>query len=107
MNIFGNLGFDFALIIKRLIMETLHKLIFLTTCLLLFAGCKEKEEVHGGCGGCIIFPYTDIVKSITDSYSLENKNFRGKGLFEIMDTLFTDYPTIYCPPQKIEFEFKY
>jgi len=36
----------------------------------------------------------------------ENERFQGKGSFEIMDTLYTDYPAIYYPPQKIEFEFK-
>ena len=43
---------------------------------------------------------------IWDTVFYENKKFNGKGSFEIMDTLFTSYPTIYYPPQKIEFEFK-
>ena len=29
----------------------------------------------------------------------------GKGSFEIMDTIYTEFPEIYYPPQKIEFEF--
>ena len=41
-----------------------------------------------------------------DTVFYENKKFNGKGSFEIMDTLFTSYSTIYYPPQKIEFEFK-
>jgi hypothetical protein len=41
-----------------------------------------------------------------DTVSYENRNFKGKGSFEIMETLYTDYPEIYYPPQKIEFEFK-
>jgi len=40
------------------------------------------------------------------SVSYEDWKFTGKGSFEIMDTLFTNYPEIYYTPQKIEFEFK-
>ena len=35
-----------------------------------------------------------------------DRKFTGKGTLEIMDTLYTNYPDTYYPPQKIEFEFK-
>ena len=41
-----------------------------------------------------------------DSVLYEDRKFSGKGSFEIMDTLYTNYQDIYYPPQKIEFEFK-
>jgi hypothetical protein len=40
-----------------------------------------------------------------DTVFYENRLFKGKGSFEIMETLYTDYQSIYYPPQKIEFEF--
>jgi len=42
-----------------------------------------------------------------DYIACENKTFKGKGSFEIKDTIYITYPeTVYYPPQKIEFEFK-
>ncbi|MCL2131005.1 MAG: hypothetical protein FWH36_00900 [Lentimicrobiaceae bacterium] len=51
--------------------------------------------------------YYDIHSVFTwDTVFYENRRFQGKGSFEIMDTLYMEYPDIYYPPQKIEFEFK-
>ena len=41
-----------------------------------------------------------------DSISYVNRRFQGKGSLEIIDTLYTDNPDVYYPPQKIKFEFK-
>ena len=43
---------------------------------------------------------------IWDTVFYEDRMFKGKGSLEIMETLYTNNPNIYYPPQKIEFEFK-
>jgi len=40
-----------------------------------------------------------------DEYTEGKCLIHGKGVLEIKDTIFTDFPEIYYPPQKIVFEF--
>jgi len=59
----------------------------------------------------VVFSWEDLVyeKNLqieSDSFNTDKKFLQhGKGTLEIMDTLYTEFPEVYYPPQKIVFEF--